>query len=235
MNSSVPSPPGELCALPASPSPPSAGTNRWHPAWRCPAGGADYRGLRKAKAKGAKTQKGRKDRAREDRGEGSWVNKEGEEKEWKQIKIWTGGYKSDRKCPQCTRGRKRGKDERWLKQIMISCCVLNVNTLKNITPEWIMTTGMRGHWNMSSIGAAGDDLQTLKWMRLEKHYCMEGHSILHATVMLYDRYRKSKQRKKDEMKMKTSIRMTHDLLWLHDVHIHCQSFWTLYSVLSFST
>lgn len=98
--------------------------------------------------KGTKrVQKGRKDRAREDRGEGSWVNKEGEEKEWKQIKIWTGGYKSDRKCPQCTRGRKRGKDERWLKQIMISCCVLKVNTLKNITPEWIMTTGMRGHWN----------------------------------------------------------------------------------------
>lgn len=65
---------------------------------------------------------------------------------------------------------------------------------------------------MSSISAAGDDLQTLKWMRLEKHYCMEGHSILHATVILYDRYRESKQRKKDEMKMKTSIRMTHDLL-----------------------
>ena len=39
------SPPGGLCAPPASPSPPSAGTSRWRPAWRCPAGGAGSPGL----------------------------------------------------------------------------------------------------------------------------------------------------------------------------------------------
>lgn len=49
MHSSAPSPPGGLCALPASPSPPSADTSRWHPAWRCPAGGASYPGLRRAR------------------------------------------------------------------------------------------------------------------------------------------------------------------------------------------
>ncbi len=236
--------PGGLCALPASPSPPSAGTSHSHPAWHCPAAGAGYPGL--GKAKGAERHRGEEGGWSEggQRWGGGGLSKDrqergGEERRRneKRLGIWGAGdnYGSDTKEEKCTQYREEGvKNERWLAQMMTNClCTRGQRTDKHYT----QMVHVHGNERTRKHVISHELMQSNWWwlvgpemdviIRTEVHRMSESHSRLHTTMTLGDTVDNGRQRNERRMRWRCQI------FCYSDIHCQLKGFNTPHYILAF--